>query len=108
MGQADLLGLWQAEIESQPGPIAVLLEESKEFSEGVSGGIDRDGRKAQIAGDIEDGEIQLEESEDGTHISANWTGQFSQGSCGNEIKGTWQGAQGGAPRHFVLRKAGGL
>ena len=32
----------------------------------------------------------MEESIDGTHISATWLGDVVEGSCGREIRGTWQ------------------
>ena len=57
-----------------------------------------------MAGDVEDGELTLEESADGVHIAATWLGDVVQGSCGREIRGTWtlDGQQAGSP--FILRK----
>ncbi len=103
MGQAHLLGQWQATIDGQASA-TMVLEKSVEYSEGISGNIRRAGRSALVAGDIEDGALQLEESEDGTHISATWTGSFKPDSCGLAIVGSWQSAVESTPRAFMLRK----
>ena len=99
-----LLGRWQARIESQAQPVAVLLEKSPEFSEGVAGQAERPGQRTWLAGDVDDDLVQLEESEDGVHISATWSGHFSAGSCAHEITGTWQAAGSSQEHRFVLRK----
>ena len=103
--QAHLLGLWRAEFEGMALGATLLLEKSREFAEGFSGGINRDGAKSLIAGDVDGGRLELEESENGTSISATWSGFVVEQSCGREIRGVWKSAQG-AERPFVLRKAG--
>lgn len=62
------------------------------------------GRPALVAGDVDDGEFTLEESTNGTSISATWTGDVVDGSCGREIRGSWQAAGGGPALTFVLRR----
>jgi hypothetical protein len=102
--QRHLLGLWRAEFEGMAAGATLLLEKHPELSESVRGAINRNGEKAQLAGDVEDGEFTLEESVNGVNISATWLGDVVEGSCGKEIKGTWQSAQDSIPRAFVLRK----
>ena len=104
--QADMLGLWRAEFAGVAQGATVLLEKSVEFNEGLAGGINRDGIKFQVAGDVDNGAFTLEESADGTSISANWAGNIMEPSCGKEIRGVWTSAQG-EQRAFVLRKATG-
>ncbi len=103
VSQADLLGLWRAHFAGQAPSATLLLEKNAEFPDAVSGAISRGAARAQVAGDVEEGEFSLEESTDGTTISAVWTGQIVPGSCGKEIQGTWQ-PTGGEARAFVLRK----
>jgi hypothetical protein len=99
-----LLGLWRATFDGLPQGATLLLEQHPELTESVYGAIRRGEEKAQVAGDLHEGEVALEESDDGTRISATWSGIFVDGSCGNEIRGDWQGAQDPAPREFVLRR----
>ena len=102
--QAQMLGLWRAELEGSGHAGTLLLEKHAEYSEGLSGWINRNGERSRLAGDVEDGELMLEESADGVHIAATWLGDVVDGSCGREIRGTWtlDGQQTGHP--FVLRK----
>ena len=57
-----------------------------------------------LAGDVDDGELTLEESVNGQNISATWLGDVVEGSCGREIRGTWKAEGQAAWRGFVLRK----
>jgi hypothetical protein len=101
--QPHLLGTWRAEIGGL-APATLRLEQHAEYTESVSGSLERAGRRSRVAGDVEDGELTLEESADGVHIAATWLGDVVQGSCGREIRGTWtlDGQQAGSP--FILRK----
>ena len=104
VGRQHLLGLWRAEFEGLPQGATLLLEAHPEFAESVRGAINRNGERALVAGDVEDGEFTLEESLNGTNISAVWVGDVAEGSCGREIRGAWKAE--GKPRQwpFVLRK----
>ena len=104
MAQQHLLGLWHAAFDGLPRGATLLLERHPELAESVRGAIDRDGERALVAGDVDDGEFTLEESVDGVHIAATWSGTVIDGSCGREIRGDWQRAADPAPRAFVLRK----
>jgi hypothetical protein len=98
-----LLGRWQAQFEGLVGGAMLQLARHPEFGASVRGNVERGGRRAQVAGDVHEGEFTLEESVDGTAISATWIGDVVEGSCGREIRGTWQ--EGDGPiRNFVLRK----
>jgi hypothetical protein len=102
--QQHLIGFWRAEFEDMPQGATLLLEKHPEVADMVSGGINRDGERALLSGDVDEGEFTLEESVNGTNISATWQGDVVEGSCGREIRGTWK-AEGGKRAHgFVLRK----
>ena len=99
-----LIGLWHARFEGLAQGATLLLEQHPELAESVRGAINRNGERAEVAGDVDDGEFTLEESANGTNISATWTGDVVEGSCGREIRGTWRAE--GDPREvpFVLQK----
>jgi hypothetical protein len=104
MAQPHLLGLWRAEFEGLAQGATLLLEKHPELADSVRGGINRNGERAEVAGDVDEGEFTLEESVNGVSISATWQGDVVEGSCGREIRGTWQAAADKQPRTFVLRK----
>jgi hypothetical protein len=104
VGQRHLLGLWRAQFEGLARGATLLLEPHPEFTGSVRGAINRDGERALVAGDVEDGEFTLEESVDGVNISATWTGTVEEDACGTLINGTWQDARDARQRAFVLRK----
>lgn len=100
----DLLGLWRAQFEDGAPGATLLLEKHPESGASVRGAINRDGQRALLAGDVVDGEFTLEESVNGTNISAVWLGDLVEGSCGREIRGAWK-AEGDARQvQFVLKK----
>ena len=99
-----LIGLWRAEFQGLWQGATLLLEPHRELRESVSGAINRDGVRAQVAGDVDEGEFSLEESTDGVSISATWIGDVVEGSCGREIRGSWQATSERVARPFVLRK----
>lgn len=112
MQQRHLLGHWQAELGGQA--VALRLGPHPELRESVRGTLQRGGQTVQVVGDVDDGQLTLEESEDGKRISATWLGEVAEGRCGKEIRGTWSpeaapGASGPAPAPvpFVLRKQSG-
>lgn len=99
-----LLGAWQAELPGDWDAAVLTLVKHPEFAGSFRGTLQRGSRVWQVAGDYDDGDFTLEESADGQHIAAAWTGEIVEGSCGREIRGTWtrDGASSGGP--FVLRK----
>jgi hypothetical protein len=96
------IGAWRAEVEGA-APATLLLRPHARYKESLSGEIDRAGRRSRVAADLDAGELTLEESDDGVRISATWLGDVVEGSCGREIRGTWEPA-GGPPRPFTLRR----
>ena len=105
VSQAHLLGLWRAEFEGLPRGATVLMEKHPEDEGRLTGMINRDGTRSQLAGEVDRGEFTMEESADGTRISGVWIGDVVNGSCGREIRGTWQEEKDPPrPFPFVLRK----
>ena len=108
MSHLHLYGLWRAEFDNAAVPPATLLfEKHPDYPESVRGGINRDGLKGLVAGDVENGEFALDESTDGIKIAATWVGNVVENSCGKEIRGTWTAAVGKPEYSFVLRKVPG-
>jgi hypothetical protein len=103
----DLHGFWTAEFADKPGTALLLLEQSREYAEGLSGAINRGGDKAFVAGDVEDGNFSLEESVNGTNITATWNGELVKDSCAKEIRGIWTDSRTQRQSSFVLRKRTG-
>lgn len=107
---ASLYGTWVLEISSADGAQIlqrgrVELEKNAEYAASVSGWMYVQDRKIFVAGDLSQGEVSLEESDDGIRISAVWEGAVAQGSCGNAITGTRR--VGEAMTTFVLRRSNG-
>jgi hypothetical protein len=108
----DLYGVWRFEITHgvsaaphQPQRGSVVFEKNPEFSDSVIGWLQWDNNKIFVAGDVEQGSFSLEESEDGTRISAVWEGTVAEGSCGKAITGLRR--VGDLSNPFILRKATG-
>ena len=107
VNQLHLYGLWQATWADTPAPAELRLERHPELAESVRGTLRRGGQVAQVAGDVDDGDFTLEESDNGRNISATWTGRVVDTSCGKEIRGTWTNANNTRNTSFVLRKQPG-
>ena len=104
VAQAHLLGMWRAEFEGLTQGATLLLEKHPELTDSVRGAVNRNGERAEVAGDVDEGEFTLEESENGVNISATWMGDVVEGSCGREIRGTWQAERDRRAHNFILRK----
>ena len=105
--QRHLFGLWQLEQGGRTGAGLLRLTQSANHADGLGGRIERGGAQALVAGDVEDGEFNLEESTDGRRIDATWSGKVVEGSCGKEIRGTWTRAGDDTSQDFVLRRQSG-
>lgn len=114
---AQLHGEWQVAWEASADQRGASLRETLRFgpnpnhTDSLSGELLRGSARIQLAGDLEDGQLSLEESADGKTISASWLGQVQPGSCGREIRGWWTAdaalsLPAGQPRRraFVLRR----
>ncbi|MEY4713143.1 MAG: hypothetical protein RIS88_2593 [Pseudomonadota bacterium] len=102
----DLLGAWRADIAGTWLTAHLELEPNPDWPGSLAGRVRRGDRLARLAGDLEDGTFTLEESADGVRIDATWVGQPVEGSCGREIRGTWQPAGDSVRRGFTLRRVG--
>lgn len=102
-----LYGRWEARFGDLPALADVQMGKHPEYPGSVRGTIARDGRSAQLSGDIDDaGFLILDESQDGLSISAVWAGEMLPGSCGREFRGTWRNSGDDRTQPFVLRKTG--
>jgi len=102
--QRHLIGTWSAEVEGERGLLTLVLIKHPELAETVRGTLTRDGQVVQLAGDVDDGELTLEESVNGVNISATWLGEVVDGSCGREVRGQWKPEASTRALAFVLRK----
>lgn len=130
-------GLWQAELYAalptdltQPPTTApssrgtLQLERHPEHPDSLSGrlslhaGAKNQGTRAPmgtaapdstawVAGDLEDGELIMDESDDGKRIAAVWVGVVVGPSCGQEIRGTRRLAGEDQGQAFILKKQPG-
>ena len=100
-------GSWEARIEGQAGIATMVLERHPEY-DGFRGTLTRAGQApAQLAGDIDpEGQLALDESQDGKSISASWSGALVPGTCGKEFKGTWYRSSDDSSHDFVLHRSG--
>ncbi|WP_394791049.1 hypothetical protein [Rhodoferax sp.] len=114
---ADLYGRWYVQIDGEAGGASVQLQKDPDQDDSLVGSITRPATKGQrdkpalLAGEVQNGDFNLEESDDGVRISATWTGQVVEASCGKEIKGTWTNTTNDMGKDsvhaFVLRKQAG-
>ena len=103
MSHLHLQGHWRAELQATAATLQ--LGPHPELAHSVRGTVQHGGTTAQVSGDVDDGDLTLEESINGTNISATWTGRVVDGSCGKEIRGSWtQSTSPDTPQPFVLRK----
>ncbi len=104
---AHFWGLWRVTFGDEARSATVLFEKHPERTDSLYGAINRDSVQALLAGDVDDGVLALDESEDGQQISAVWSGSVVANSCGREFSGTWRRAADNTQRSFVLRKLPG-
>ena len=107
---AHLWGLWRVSFDGgagAPTTATVLFEKHPERTESVRGAINRDSVQSLLAGDVDEGLLTLDESDDGLQITAVWSGNVAETSCGKEFTGTWRRSKDNTERSFVLRKLPG-
>jgi hypothetical protein len=115
MSTEMLYGTWLARFEGPAalGPATVTLGKHPDY-DGVRGTITRAGNDgvaarsvAQLAGDIDsEGQLAIDESQDGHSIRGVWVATLEPGSCGREFRGTWRNAADESTHPFVLNKTG--
>jgi hypothetical protein len=105
----DLFGAWVLELQSAAGAAVstrLTMERNPEFAESLAGHFLQGSVRHDVFGDIEDGVLDLEETNNGKDIFAVWKGSVSEGSCGKAITGTRRNVVTQAEQRFVLRRSG--
>lgn len=99
---AQIHGQWRVSFKSAPAGLpataTMLLERHAQFSDSVAGFVSRNlaapapghAARAQLAGDLEDGFLTLDESSNGISITGTWNAEVVEGSCGRSVRGTWK------------------
>lgn len=105
----ELLGQWQVQwsgdLAGEPTDARLVFAANPEFADSLLGLLDLKQKRHELAGDIEEELLTLEESSDGKSISANWSLRAVSGRCGKELTGTWVRASDGKQRQVVLRRS---
>jgi hypothetical protein len=107
----DLYGNWVLELKSITEPPSLIstrlsFKQNPEFSESLAGQFSLQSKTVEVFGDIEEGALELEESDNGKDISALWMGRIAEGSCGQAITGTRRMLATQTTQQFVLRRTG--
>lgn len=104
-----LFGTWVLELPSSTGAAItsrLTMERNPEFNESLAGAFFLGNVRHEVFGDIEDGALDFEESNNGKDIIALWKGRVVDGSCGKAITGTRRLVNTQAEQSFVLRRTG--
>lgn len=126
MKAEQLFGAWTVRFASPPAGLpataTMRLERHAEFSDSLAGVVLRElpradsqgvtgahAARAQLAGDLDDGMLLLDESSDNVSITGTWNGEMVEGSCGKIFRGTWKDTSVNAPANapdlpFTLTK----
>jgi hypothetical protein len=105
----DFFGAWVLELQSSAAvsqTTRLIMQRNPEFAESLAGHYLQGSVRHEVFGDVEDGALDLEESNNGKDIIAVWKGRVSEGSCGQAITGTRRVIATQAEQRFVLRRAG--
>jgi hypothetical protein len=105
----DFFGAWALELQSASGTAVstrLTMERNPEFAESLAGNFLQGSVRHDVYGDIEDGTLDLEESNNGKDIVAIWKGRVIESSCGKAITGTRRNVVTQAEQRFVLRRTG--
>ncbi|QIL83207.1 hypothetical protein G7047_27150 [Diaphorobacter sp. HDW4A] len=104
MEQPELLGRWNVQMDGEAGPITIELGPHPEWDGTVKGSVQRPAFQSIIVGDVNQGELTMEESRDGKSVSGNWYGSVAEGSCARIIRGEWAGSDDRSLK-FTMRKS---
>lgn len=106
----ELYGRWSVELPQLGESGTLALRRHPEFAASLRGEFDIAGVHSIASGDVEEGDVNLDESRDGKTLSAFWSGRLDMASCGREIRGSLQRldrpGQKGLDTPFVLRREG--
>lgn len=105
----QLHGRWAVRFAHPPAGLpehaTLRLQRHAEFAGSLSGSVSRKlpkiaapghAARAALAGDLDEGVLQLDESSDEVNVSATWSGEMVAGSCGKVFRGSWTDASPGA------------
>lgn len=122
---AQIHGTWRVRFSPAPAGLpanaTMHIERHAQFSDSVAGYVSRDlgpssgaghAARAQLAGDLEDGFLTLDESSNGINITGTWNGEMVEASCGKKVTGTWKDTSASAPANapdipFTMEKMPG-
>jgi hypothetical protein len=104
----DLFGAWSLLLEGAGTSVVTRLhmQRNPEYTESLAGHYRLGERSLEVFGDIEEGQLELEESANGKDISALWKGRVVEGSCGQTIAGKRRNTADTTELDFVLRRPG--
>ncbi len=107
----DLYGNWVLELLQTNAAGNVIttrlsFKQNPEFKESLAGQFSLQGQEMEVFGDIEDGVLDLEESDNGKDIRALWKGRIADGSCGSSLIGTRRILATQTEQNFVLCRMG--
>jgi hypothetical protein len=107
---SDFFGVWVLELrsvdEANAPSTRLVFKRNPEFAQSLAGEFDWRGSRMEVFGDIEAGQLELEESSNGKDISGLWVGRVVQGSCGQLVVGTRKILATQMEQSFVLRRPG--
>ena len=104
MTDKQLQGTWVGNIEGENDGVRLVLGPHPEWKGTVKGSISRPGSSYPMVGDVDNNNVTLEESADGSRITGTWIGTVTEGSCAREIRGNFQAGEDAAQQPFVLHK----
>lgn len=103
----QLYGAWKIELTANGQTGKLTLRQHPEFSESLRGELSYGATKSIASGDLEEGELNLDESNDRVSLTATWTGKLVESSCGKEIRGEWHDLAKNISSPFILRREAG-
>ena len=105
MESHQLQGDWDASVNGKARSAVLHLGPHPQWQGTVKGTVERNGIHHAMVGDVDQGNVTLEESANGTNISATWVGAVTDGTCAREIQGQYQeDGENAVAQPFVLRK----
>ncbi len=99
----QLQGQWTVQVTGQPRIWFLQLGPHPEHEGSLRGEINTGSQRLPVVADLDEGELTLEESRDGQHISATWLGAVDTGSCGQSLSGQ-RHIEHGESKPFVMRR----
>lgn len=98
-----LYGTWQAKFADTHLNTVLQLGPHTQWQGMVQGAARRGSQRLLVVGDIDQGQLALEESLDGQRINASWQGQVEVRDCQLHIQGQWQQDEN-TPIAFTLQR----